>query len=135
VVLAGTALAAVGLAAALLLGGWVPALVGFACVGLGMAAVTPCLYVAAAKQGSNALALVASAGTGGLLVGPPIIGLVAGASSLVWGMTVVVTAIVLVFLSTTQLSFGAPSAEAKAEAEAEAGAEDAEAAGTASAIA
>ena len=105
VVLAGTALAAAGLAGALLLGGWVPALAGFACVGLGMAAVTPCLYVAAAKQGSTALALVASAGTGGLLIGPPIIGFVAGGSSLVWGMTVVVSAIVLVFLSTTQLSF------------------------------
>ncbi len=111
VMLAGTALAAVGLGGALLLGGWVPALVGFACVGLGMAAVTPCIYVAAARQGSGALALVASAGTGGLLVGPPVIGFVAGASSLVWGMTVVVAAIVLIFLSTTRLSPGPETAE------------------------
>jgi MFS family permease len=110
VVLTGTALAAAGLGGALLAGGWVPALIGFACVGLGMAAVTPCIYVAAAKQGSNALALVASAGTAGLLVGPPIIGFVAGATSLVWGLTVVVAAIVLIFLSTTRISFGEPAA-------------------------
>ena len=107
VMLAGTALAAAGLGGALLAGGWLPALAGFACVGFGMAAVTPCIYVAAAKAGSNALALVASAGTAGLLVGPPVIGFVAGASSLVWGLTVVVAAIVVIFLSTTRISFGA----------------------------
>jgi MFS family permease len=118
VMLAGTALAAVGLGGALLLGGWVPALVGFACVGLGMAAVTPCVYVAAAKLGSDALALVASAGTGGLLVGPPIIGFVAGASSLVWGMTVVVAAIVLIFLSTTRITFAAATTDAVSVGEA-----------------
>jgi MFS family permease len=115
VVLAGTALAAAGLTGALLLGGWVPALLGFACVGFGMAAVTPCVYVAAAKAGSNALALVASAGTAGLLIGPPIIGFVAGGSSLVWGMAVVVAAIVLIFLSTTQITFGAPAETASVE--------------------
>jgi MFS family permease len=106
VVLSGTVLAAVGLAGALLAGGWLPALIGFACVGLGMAAVAPCIYVAAAKHGPDALALVAATGTGGLLVGPPIIGFVAGASSLVWGMTVVVVAIVLVFVSVTRIQLG-----------------------------
>jgi MFS family permease len=125
VVLTGTALAAAGLGGALLLGGWVPALLGFACVGFGMAAVTPCIYVAAARQGSNALALVASAGTAGLLVGPPIIGFVAGGTTLVWGMTVVVAAIVLIFLSTTQITFSpepteaTPIEETPADAEAE----------------
>jgi MFS family permease len=109
VVLAGLALAAAGLAGALLAGGWLPALAGFACVGLGMAPVAPCIYVAAAKHGADALALVAATGTAGLLVGPPIIGFVAGASSLVWGMTVVVVAIVLVFLSVTRIRLGAPA--------------------------
>jgi MFS family permease len=107
VVLAGTVLAGAGLAGALLAGGWLPALIGFACVGLGMAAVAPCIYVAAAKHGPDALALVAATGTAGLLVGPPIIGFVAGASSLVWGMTVVVVAIVLVFISVTRIQLGA----------------------------
>jgi MFS family permease len=109
VVLAGTVLAAIGLGGALLAGGWLPALIGFACVGLGMAAVAPCIYVAAAKHGPDALALVAATGTAGLLVGPPIIGFVAGASSLVWGMTVVVVAIVLVFVSVTRIQLGSAS--------------------------
>lgn len=112
VVLVGTALAAAGLGAALLLGGWVPALIGFACVGLGMAAVAPVLYVAAAKRGPEALSLIAAMGTAGLLVGPPVIGFVAQASSLVWGMTVVVGAIVVIALAVTQFRFDAsPSPE------------------------
>ena len=116
VVLVGTVLAAAGLGGALLAGGWLPALIGFACVGLGMAAVAPCIYVAAATHGPDALALVAATGTAGLLVGPPIIGFVAGASSLVWGMTVVVVAIVLVFVSVTRIQLGsATSPDSPAE--------------------
>lgn len=117
VVLAGTALAAAGLGGALLLGGWVPALIGFACVGLGMAAVTPCVYVAAARTGPEGLALVASMGTVGLLAGPPLIGVVAAVSDLVWGMTVVVGAIVLIGVSVTQIRF-APAASSEEPAEA-----------------
>jgi MFS family permease len=123
VVLVGLVLAAVGLAGALLAGGWLPALIGFACVGLGMAAVAPCIYVAAAKHGPDALALVAATGTAGLLVGPPIIGFVAGASSLVWGMTIVVVAIVLVFISVTRIQLGSASPSSVAD---EAAAESAE---------
>jgi MFS family permease len=93
VVLTGSTLAGVGLAAALLIGGVVPALLGFACVGLGMAAVSPCLYVAAARSGSATLTTAAAMGTSGLLIGPPVIGFIAGETSLVWGMaTVVLTA-------------------------------------------
>ncbi|MFI6275267.1 MFS transporter [Streptomyces sp. NPDC050988] len=103
VVLLGSALAAAGLAFALVSGGVVPALIGFACVGLGCAAVTPCVYVAAAKQGSDALALVAATGTAGLLAGPPFIGFVANASSLVWGLGVVAAAAVVVSLCSTQI--------------------------------
>ncbi len=39
----GSVLAGLGLALALLVGGVVPTLLGFACVGLGVAAVTPCV--------------------------------------------------------------------------------------------
>ncbi|MGW5652242.1 MFS transporter [Streptomyces humi] len=105
VVLFGSALAAAGLAFALVSGGVVTALLGFACVGLGCAAVTPCVYVAAAKQGSEALALVAAMGTTGLLAGPPLIGFVAGSSSLVWGLAVVATAAVVVALSSTRIQW------------------------------
>jgi MFS family permease len=117
VVLVGTTVAAIGLAGALLAGGWVPALIGFACVGLGIAAVAPCIYVAAARQGPDALALVAATGTAGLLVGPPIIGFVAAASSLVWGLTVVVAAIVQVFVSVTRIELGPATASAETAAE------------------
>ncbi|MFI6251628.1 MFS transporter [Streptomyces sp. NPDC051016] len=105
VVLSGSALAAAGLAFALVSGGVVAALVGFACVGLGCAAVTPCVYVAAAKQGSEALALVAAMGTTGLLAGPPLIGFVANSTSLVWGLGVVATAAVVVSLCSTRIQW------------------------------
>ncbi|MEI5100578.1 MFS transporter [Streptomyces sp. PmtG] len=96
VVRAGSVLAAAGLACALLAGGVVPALLGFACMGLGIAAVTPCVYVAAARQGPRALALVAAMGTTGLLAGPPVIGFIASGSSLVWGMATVALSALLV---------------------------------------
>ncbi|MER7348159.1 MFS transporter [Streptomyces aurantiacus] len=96
VVRVGGVLAAAGLAFALLAGGVVPALIGFAAMGLGIAAVTPCVYVAAARQGSDALALVAAMGTTGLLAGPPVIGFIAAGSSLVWGMAAVAVSACLV---------------------------------------
>ena len=74
VVLVGSVLAGAALAAGLLVGGVVPALIGFACVGLGIAAVAPCIYVVAARQGSDALTLVAAMGVTGMLAGPPVIG-------------------------------------------------------------
>ncbi|MGW0205872.1 MFS transporter [Streptomyces sp. NPDC003233] len=99
VVRAGSAVAAAGLALALLAGGLVPTLLGFACVGLGAAAVTPCVYVAAAGHGSDALALVAAMGTTGLLAGPALIGFVAGATSLTLGMATVAASALIVTLT------------------------------------
>ncbi|WP_128379005.1 MFS transporter [Streptomyces cavernae] len=103
VVFLGSALAAAGLAFALVGGGVATALIGFALVGLGCAAVTPCVYVAAAKQGSDALALVAAMGTAGLLAGPPLIGFVANSSSLVWGLAVVAAGAAVVSLCSTRI--------------------------------
>ncbi|MES4887323.1 MFS transporter [Streptomyces sp. NPDC096012] len=103
VVRTGSAVAAVGLALALLAGGIVPTLLGFACVGLGAAAVTPCVYVAAAGQGSDALALVAAMGTTGLLGGPALIGFVAGAANLTVGMATVAAAALVVTLTALRI--------------------------------
>ncbi|MER6363556.1 MFS transporter [Kitasatospora sp. NPDC001527] len=103
IVRVGSTVAGLGLALALLVGGVVPTLVGFACVGLGVAAVTPCVYVAAARQGSDALALVAATGTTGLLAGPALIGFIADASSLVWGMAVVAASALVVALCATRI--------------------------------
>jgi len=93
VVLTGGVLAGAGLATAVLTGGVVPALLGFACVGFGMAAASPCLYVAAAREGASTLTMVSAMSTTGLLAGPPVIGFIAEGTSLAWGMgTVAVTA-------------------------------------------
>jgi MFS family permease len=93
IVLTGGTVAGAGLATALLAGGVIPALAGFACVGLGMAAVSPCLYVAAAREGSATLTMAAAMSTTGLLAGPPVLGFIAEGTSLVWAMgAVAVTA-------------------------------------------
>ncbi|MGV9880241.1 MFS transporter [Streptomyces sp. NPDC003006] len=107
VVLAGSALAGAGLLLALVSGGLVPALLGFACVGLGIAAVTPCVYVAAAGQGSDSLTLVAAMGTTGLLAGPPLIGFIAHASSLVWGFAAVAASALVVSACSTRIRWTA----------------------------
>ncbi|MFF8657314.1 MFS transporter [Streptomyces huasconensis] len=110
VVLTGSVLAGAGLILALLSGGLVPALLGFACVGLGVAAVTPCVYVAAAGQGSDSLTLVAAMGTTGLLAGPPLIGFIAHASSLVWGFAAVAASALVVAVCSTRIRW-TPAAE------------------------
>jgi MFS family permease len=114
VVLAGGVLAGVGLGSALLAGGVGPALAGFACVGLGMAATTPCIYVAAARLGPAALSWVATMGTAGLLTGPPLIGFVAHSSSLRWGMGVVVAATLLLTACTAAIRWPAAGPAAPA---------------------
>ena len=103
VVRTGSAVAGVGLALALPAGGVVPTLLGFACVGLGAAAVTPCVYVAAAERGSDALSLVAAMGTTGLLAGPALIGFVAGAGGLPLGMATVAASALIVTLAATRI--------------------------------
>ncbi|GAA1967886.1 MFS transporter [Kitasatospora viridis] len=108
----GSAVAAAGLALALLAGGTVAALLGFACMGLGMAAVTPCVYAAAARHGAEALSLVAAMGTTGLLGGPAVIGFIANGGGLVWGMAAVACSALAVSLCATRIRFPALEREA-----------------------
>ena len=88
----GSLLAGASLTAALLIGGVVPALVGFALFGIGVATVSPCVYAAGAREGGVALAAVMTLGALGFLVGPLVIGAVAQATNLSWGMGVVAAA-------------------------------------------
>ncbi|KOX02899.1 transporter [Streptomyces sp. NRRL B-3648] len=111
VVRTGSAVAAAGLALALLAGGVVPTLLGFACVGLGAAAVTPCVYVAAAGRGPEALALVAAMGTTGLLAGPALIGFVAGAVNLTAGMAAVAASALIVTATAFRIPWRARTPE------------------------
>ena len=96
----GSLLAGLSLAVALLLGGIVPALLAFALFGVGVATVSPCVYAAGAREGGVALAAVMTLGSLGFLVGPLVIGAVAQATNLSWGMAVVaLAAIALALLS------------------------------------
>lgn len=100
---AGGTLAGSGLVVALLAGGLIPALIGFALVGLGIAAVSPCVYAAAAKNGPVALASVTTMGSVGGLLGPPVIGFISHASSFSWGMAVIAMAAWLVAAGTRKV--------------------------------
>ncbi|MGY2895097.1 MFS transporter [Deinococcus sp. UYEF24] len=75
----GGLLAGLGLGAALILGSPVFTLIGFACVGLGMAAIAPLVFSAAGRttgvSSGTAIAAVATMGYTGFLAGPPLIGL------------------------------------------------------------
>ncbi|MFL6625588.1 MAG: MFS transporter [Burkholderiaceae bacterium] len=89
---AGSLLAGASLAAALLIGGVVPALVGLGLFGVGVATVSPCVYAAGAREGGVALAAVMTLGSLGFLVGPLLIGAVSQATNLSWGLSVVAAA-------------------------------------------
>jgi fucose permease len=82
----GSALAAIGLTATLLLRQPGVAIAGFGLVGLGLANVVPTLFSAAGRSRAIppriAIAAVASAGYTGLLAGPPLIGFAADAFTL-----------------------------------------------------
>jgi MFS family permease len=82
----GGAAAAIGLLLAIGFPNIPAALAGFAIAGLGLAAVAPLVFSAAAATprvpSGIAVAAVASLGYGGMLAGPPLIGLLAQATSL-----------------------------------------------------
>lgn len=96
----GGALAASGLGAALLLHHPLAAVVGFACVGLGLSNLIPVLFSAAARTpGSTpgvSIAAVSTAGYGGFLVGPPVVGFLADLIGLprALGLLVILLAVV-----------------------------------------
>ncbi|WP_299291276.1 MFS transporter [uncultured Mucilaginibacter sp.] len=83
--LSGT-LTASGLMVAVLFPQLIPAIGGFLLVGAGVSSVVPLVYSAAGKSGTMspgvALAAVSTIGFVGFLVGPPMIGFIAGAFSL-----------------------------------------------------
>jgi predicted MFS family arabinose efflux permease len=95
-------LAAVGLGVALLVAQPVATLVGLACVGLGLANIVPVLFTAAGQTPGIApgmgIAAVASVGYFGFLLGPPVIGFVARATSLTIGLGLVAVLIALIAL-------------------------------------
>ncbi|MBD0368071.1 MAG: MFS transporter [Flavisolibacter sp.] len=79
-------LIATGLLLAVAYPSFLPSLVGFLLVGFGVSSIVPLVYSAAGKSktfsAGRALAAVSTIGFFGFLLGPPMIGLIAGASSL-----------------------------------------------------
>lgn len=95
----GAMLAASAMTAVLLIGHPLVALIGFAIVGLGLANVVPVLFVAATEvpgvAPSAGIARVSSLGYLGFLLGPPMVGGIAHATSLPIALSVVVLALLL----------------------------------------
>ncbi|MGB8602488.1 MAG: hypothetical protein WCD42_09865, partial [Rhizomicrobium sp.] len=87
----GATLAMLGLLATVLLPAFWSIVPGFALVGFGLANVVPVVFSSSAKLGKTAaagIAAVSTAGYGGMLAGPPLIGAVAAVSTLRIGMAV-----------------------------------------------
>ena len=85
---------AVGMSLALLVPHPVASIVGFALVGLGFANVVPVLFSAAARvpgvSPAHGIAAVSGVGYLGMMAGPPVVGVIAEASSLTVGLFIVV---------------------------------------------
>lgn len=100
---AGVLLAAGGLGLALALAEPGPAIAGFALMGVGLSAVFPLALRAAGGEGSADLAAVSTVGYAGFLAGPPLIGLLAEASSLRAALCLVCALLVAVRLLTPRV--------------------------------
>lgn len=103
----GALLATLGLTTGLLFPSPWAAIMGFACVGLGLSSGFPVVFSAAGQvpgtEPSVALAAIATMGYGGFLLGPPLIGFMAHASTLTWGLGVVVLLCLITALSAKNL--------------------------------
>jgi fucose permease len=97
----GALLTGVPLAAFLLIGAPVAALIGLFAVGLGVANGVPLMFSAAGRQPDTppgpGIAAVSSMGSLGFLAGPPVIGFVADAISLPWALALLILGAVVVF--------------------------------------
>lgn len=85
-VAASSALSCLGVLVAVLAPSVAVAVAGFGLAGLGVAAVFPCIFSAAGREGAAALAAVATLGYSGSLMGPPIMGYVVHGVGLQAGM-------------------------------------------------
>lgn len=99
----GGILATVGLVASILTSNYIIVLIGFGCVGFGLANSMPLAFSAAGRQPGIApgagIASVASIGYAGFLAGPPFIGLLAEQTSLRWSLFVIAILIATVIFT------------------------------------
>jgi len=94
----GTALVAVALGAALLVGHTVPAVVGFILCGLGIANAVPLLFTAAGRidPPGPSLAAAFTLGYTGFIIGPPVIGVLSDQTGLPQTLALLILALVAV---------------------------------------
>ena len=120
---AGTALVAATLGAVLLIGETIPAVVGFALCGLGIANAVPLLFSAAGRidPPGPSLAAAFTLGYTGFIVGPPVIGVVSDRAGLAQTLSFLVLALVAVTvlggraMSASHGSTSAPLSQALSE--------------------
>ncbi len=99
-----SALSACGVLVAVLAPNVPVAILGFALAGLGVAAVFPCIFSAAGRDGAASLAAVATLGYSGSLMGPPIMGYVVHGAGLQAGMVFLAVACAGVALAASRAS-------------------------------
>jgi MFS family permease len=113
ILLAGPALSAAAMAVVLLLARPWAAYAGFALVGAGLATIVPILYNAATRvpgvSRAAAIASISSIGYVGFMIGPPIIGGIAHATSLTWAMGTLVVASLIVAAGAARVPTAASS--------------------------
>jgi fucose permease len=97
---AGTALVAIALSAVLLIGHTVPAILGFALCGIGIANAVPLLFSAAGRINppGPSLAAAFTLGYTGFIVGPPVIGVLSDQAGLPRTLALLVIALLTVTL-------------------------------------
>jgi predicted MFS family arabinose efflux permease len=107
---AGMALVAVVLGGVLVIGHVVPAVIGFALCGLGIANAVPLLFSAAGRHDppGPSLAATFTIGYTGFIVGPPVIGFVADRIGLPWTLSLLVAAALAVTVLGGRATHDAP---------------------------
>lgn len=109
VIAAGCALAALGLIAAVALPDFFAVVAGFALVGAGLSNVVPCVFSTAARLASSpaaGISEVSTAGFGGFLCGPPLIGAVATRFGMRAGIGVIAVAATLAAVAAASVRTG-----------------------------
>ncbi len=110
---AGPTVSAIAMLLVLLVGRPWFAMVGFAVVGIGLATVVPILYNAATRvpgvSRAAAIASVSSIGYVGFMIGPPIIGGIAHATTLTIAMGTLIVAAVILIIGARRVPDAAPA--------------------------
>ena len=113
IVMVGAMVASVAMALVLLLRHEMAALIGFAFVGMGLATVVPILYNASTKvPGVSRAAAIASAssiGYVGFMIGPPLVGAIAHASSLSWALCTLIGASLVLMAGASHIPLAHPN--------------------------